>query len=221
MKNYPFSFDQLSKFSNSDPYSFIPAHLRQLKEDLDLRQRQLRFPAIQNDVGSFLAFFLTTLAPKRVFEMGSGYGHSAFWHFVGANHSLERVVLTEKREDLKDVYNALAWPLNWKNRMDYWQGDAFEKLSKERESFDFFLVDGIKADYLDFIQAALKRLSPLGIIAVDNSFWRGSFLNSTIRDRKKSAQKVFEMHEWIKGRQDLQAVFAPFMDGLTLIRKSS
>ena len=152
--------------------------------------------------------------------MGSGYGHSAFWHFIGAEGLLERVILTEKRSDLQAVYEGMPWPQNWKRRMEYWQGDAFERLAQLDQDFDLFLVDGVKADYRRFVELALPRLSSRGLIAIDNSFWRGSFLNEEVRASKQSAAKIFELHQWIKERRDLQAVFLPFADGLTLVRKT-
>ncbi|MCO4755183.1 MAG: hypothetical protein KC478_11930, partial [Bacteriovoracaceae bacterium] len=130
MKDFKFSFEQLVQFSNSDPYSFVPEHLQFLLEQLQYQEKTLNFPAINNDVGELLAFFLGGQSPKKIFEMGSGYGHSAFWYFVGAHASLEEVVLTEKRTDLKDVFDSLPWPMNWKNRMSYVQGDAFEELDR-------------------------------------------------------------------------------------------
>ncbi|MCO4755508.1 MAG: hypothetical protein KC478_13585, partial [Bacteriovoracaceae bacterium] len=66
---------------------------------------------------------------------------------------------------------------------------------------------------------ALPKLASNGIIAIDNSYWRGSFLNKDLREKKKSASNVFEMHEWIKNQKDLKAIFVPFLDGLTLIRR--
>lgn len=219
MKNFSFSFEALETFSNSDPYSCVPAHCRNLFSELKRRERELRFPAIKNDVGSMLGFLLSLTEGKRVFEMGSGYGQSAFWYFAGNEASLERVVLTEKRQDLLSVFEALPWPMSWKQRMVYHQGDAFEKLRSEEGEFDLFLVDGVKADYKKFVEAAVPKLSAKGLIAIDNSYWRGSFLNPELRTRKQSAANIHELHSWIKGQSGLSAVFVPYTDGLTLLKK--
>lgn len=219
MKNFSFSFETLETFSNSDPYSFVPAHCRNLFEELKRKEKELRFPAVKNDVGSMLGFLLSLTEGKRVFEMGSGYGHSSFWYFAANEASLEKVVLTEKREDLLDVFDSLPWPVSWKERMEYHQGDAFEKLASEEGEFDLFLVDGVKADYKRFVEAAAAKLSRKGILAIDNSFWRGSFLRPELRAKKKTAEKMHELHAWIKQRKDLCAVFVPYNDGLTLLKK--
>lgn len=222
MKDYKFSFDVLNKFSNSDPYHFIPGHYQSLFERLEHFEKTLNFPAIKRDVGSLLAFLMPMLGAQRVFEMGSGYGHSAFWYFIGAKEglNLEEVVLTEKRSDLLEVFEALPWPQNWKRRMSYYQGDAFERLEMDQGVFDLFLVDGVKGDYKKFVEKALPRLSDNGLIAIDNSYWRGSFLNANLRESKKSAANIYELHEWIKNHPKIEAIFLPFADGLSLIRKS-
>ena len=36
MRDYPFSFDQLDEFSNSDPYNEVPAHLKELEHSLNI-----------------------------------------------------------------------------------------------------------------------------------------------------------------------------------------
>ncbi|MBC76874.1 MAG: hypothetical protein CME64_12745 [Halobacteriovoraceae bacterium] len=219
MKDYSFSFEELDRFSNSDPYNFVPKHYSSLLRELNHCEKSLNFPAIKNDVGQLLAFFFSVQRPKRVFEMGSGYGHSAFWYFLGANETLEEVILTEKRTDLESVFNQLPWPVNWKNRMSYIQGDAFNALDELNRPADFFLVDGVKADYLRFIKLALPKLSSDGLIAIDNSYWRGSFLNASVRAKKKSAQSIHELHTWIGNQKNLKSIFVPFLDGLTLIKK--
>lgn len=221
MKNFPFSFERLFQFSLSDPYSFVPKHHRDLFERLKRAEKRLRFPAVKNDVGSALGFLASLNQSKRIFEMGSGYGHSAFWFFAGAESSIERAVLTEKRKDLSSVYEELQWPVNWKNRMEYWQGDAFEKLEAEEGLFDFFFVDGVKADYQSFVEKALPKLAKGGLIAVDNSYWRGSFLDAWQRERKASAAAIYRFHRFAQERRDLRAVFIPYADGLTLLRKLS
>lgn len=220
MKNFPFSFDRLKNFSESDPYQFVPALHQGLYEELERRSRGLNFPSIKKDVGSLISFFISYSAPKRIFEMGSGYGHSAYWYFVGSPESVVEVVLTEKREDLKEVFDGLPWPINWKNRMNYIQGDAFEALEKADGEFDFFLIDGVKGDYLKFLKSCVPKLSKGGLIAIDNSFWRGSFLKKELREKKASARGVAELHEYIREQKELASIFVPFSDGLTLLKKN-
>lgn len=219
MKNYPVDLNTLTSFSQSLPYTEFSPELTELLAQLNQLAKDLNFPAITADIGSFIAFMLPFWKPKTIFEMGSGYGHSAFWYFT-TKHLPENVVLTEKRGDLLKHFNELTWPSEWRSRMDYYQGDAFEKLS-ETNNIDFVLIDGVKADYLRFLNEVYPRLSDDGIVLIDNSYWRGSFLDEEILKTKQSAQNIKELHDHIKVSKNWSAIFVPYIDGLTILQKTT
>ena len=145
-------------------------------------------------------------------EFGSGFGMSAFYYLWGFD-AVDKIYLTEKREDLKSVFEQLPWPVSWKNKIDYFTGDAFLAIGKMQD-LDFVLMDGEKALYLDFLKVLLDKLSPEGLVLIDNSFLEGKIL-----DPKKTKEKnMVKLHEYIK---DLpyEALFLPFRDGVTVLQK--
>jgi caffeoyl-CoA O-methyltransferase len=219
MKNYPFNFDTLFDFSNSLPYGGVPNQYSELFQQLNQLKEKYNFPAVNNDIGSILSFLVDLKQPKVIFEMGSGYGHSAFWYHMASYDSFERIYLTERREDLSSEFESLSWPDNFKAKMQYWQGDAFDKLS-QIESVDFVLIDGQKSDYLRFFKELDTKLTPGGIVAIDNSFWRGSFLDPEMVSTKKSARDVAKLHEYLEQNDNYRKLFIPFKDGLTLLIKN-
>ena len=218
MKNYPFNFDTLHDFSNSLPYGEVLLQYTKLFESLNELRLKYRFPAIENNIGAFFSFYLPLLKPKKIFEMGSGYGHSAFWYLNAGLDELETVYLTERREDLISEFKVLDWPESFRSKCDYFQGDAFEKLSLVQH-IDFLLIDGQKSDYLKFLDKAYPKLSKNGHVAIDNSYWRGSFLDSDKEGMKNSAKQISELHSSIKDSEKYKKVFLPFRDGLTLLQK--
>lgn len=215
MKDYPFSFDRLHQFSESAPYTNHP--YTDLAAQLDSLRQELNFPAVTQEVGEFLSFLISVHRPKTIFEMGSGYGHSAFYYLKGFS-KVEKIFLTEKRKDLQSVFDEISWPDRWKTKLKYHQGDAFEVLEETQERLDFIFIDGVKADYLDFLETAKDKLSAQGVVAIDNSYWRGSFLDVETH-HKKSSKNMARLHEWIKQQSTFQASFIPFKDGLTLLSK--
>jgi predicted O-methyltransferase YrrM len=216
MRNFQFNANTLFDFSESAPYSKGSDELLCALNEL---KSKYHFPAVNNDVGAFLSFITSSVKAKTIFEMGSGYGHSAYWYFQGQNTELEKIYLTEKREDLAFEFNSLPWPKNWKNKLEYFQGDAFEKFNTIEHELDFILIDGVKAQYLDFLELCIGKLSKSGIIAIDNSYWRGSFLDEELSETKESAKKIKELHRWIADNSKVSACFLPFRDGLSLIQK--
>ena len=219
MRDYPFSFDSLNDFSKSLPYRNIPSEYLPLYMALKEQESSLNFPAIRDDIGIFINFIFTWLKPKNIFEFGSGYGQSAFWYLLKQDF-VERIILTEKRDDLVSVFDSMEWPSNWKSKLEYNQGDAFETLKKSNISkFDFMLIDGVKADYLHFLEFSKDRLSKDGMILIDNSYWRGSFLDDEVSSKKLTAKKIKELHEFLSVSDEFESVFIPFEDGVTLIKK--
>jgi predicted O-methyltransferase YrrM len=217
MKDHPFDPLNLLEFSSSSPYQNIDKQYLDLKRELEALRGKYNFPAVTSDVGSFLQFLSSIKSPQNIFEMGSGYGHSAFWYLLGSAESIEKIYLTEKRTDLIKEFNDLSWPANWRDKLDYYQGDAFKQFDELDCKFDLILIDGVKAHYLSFLEKCLAKLNPGGVVIVDNSYWRGSFLDKDVRIKKQTAQSIFDLHEWIKSNDNIVASFIPFVDGISLI----
>lgn len=219
MRDYPFSFEALNLFSSELPYKNVPSELMPLYRQLKGNESSLNFPAIRDDIGVFVNFLFTWVKPRNIFEFGSGYGQSAFWYLLN-NNSIEKVVLTEKRDDLEEVFNKLDWPKDWMEKLEYKQGDAFKTFEQTCiDQFDFMLIDGVKADYLKFLNYSKSKLSENGLVLIDNSYWRGSFLDSAIVEKKQTARRIKELHEYLADSQEFESVFLPFEDGVTLIKR--
>lgn len=212
------NFDLLHKFSESLPYG-MDEDYNGLYQELKLAEKKYNFPAVKDDVGSFLCFLSKLKNFKTVFEFGSGYGQSAFW-FLKNNPNLSRIYLTEKRDDMEEVFESMPWPKEFKSKMEYHQGDAFDKVN-EIDSFDLLLIDGVKADYLKFVQIAEKKLTQDGVVVIDNAFWRGSFLDAELVEKKVSAQNMKALHDYVKASSLWDAHFLPFSDGVILLTRKN
>lgn len=218
MRDYPFSFDQLNRFSAKLPYSYTSSEaIKLLHQELKTLEKELNFPAIRDDIGQMVNFIFKWIRPKEIFEFGSGYGQSCFWYLVN-NPFIEKITLTEKRDDLEEKFHQLNWPVEWKNKMHYHQADAFE-VFKSIEKVDFILIDGVKADYLDFLKLCENKLNENGLILIDNSYWRGSFLDPEVSEKKQTAKNIKKLHQYIDESDFWEAAFIPYEDGVSLLRK--
>ena len=192
---------------------------KELLDKLEAYEKELNFPAVKKDVGSLLNFLTTLKNPKNIFEFGSGYGHSAFWYLQANSQQLQSIHLTEKRDDLEAVFHELPWPSDWKSKLVYHQGDAFESLEKIETDFDLVLVDGVKAQYQTFLKTIHQRLKPGAIVIVDNCFWKGRFLDEK-ELHKTSPKAIKELHLWLKSQDLYRVSFLPISDGIFLLRKN-
>ncbi len=207
--------EKLHHYSEGTNIFSFSTEATSLKNELDLLKEKYNFPAVKDDVGQFLSFLSAKLNIKSVFEFGSGYGHSAYWYFLN-NPSLEKVILTEKREDLQSEFEQLSWPSQWSEKISYFQQDAFEVLDTVKD-IDLFLVDGVKGDYLKFIRLAKEKMSKNGIIIIDNAFWRGLFLDKSTS--KNSAKAIGDLHSELANDKSWNKSFLPFRDGVILLSK--
>jgi predicted O-methyltransferase YrrM len=217
LRDYPFSFEKLKTFSEGTPYLKLNEQERIVFNELKANETKYNFPAIKNDVGSFINFIFKWHQPKRIFEFGSGYGQSAFWYLLN-NNTIDKIILTEKRDDLESVFQALSWPKQWYDKLEYHQDDAF-KVFNLNSGFDFILIDGVKADYLKFLEECYDKLNDNGLVLIDNSFWRGSFLDDEVVQKKQTAMNIKLLHEFIAQTKKYESIFIPFEDGVSLLRK--
>lgn len=215
MKNYSLDYNTLHNYSHEQTFAKVPTELKALSELLDRTREELGFPAVNKDVAQLMRILNKICNIKTIFEFGSGYGHSAFWYFLD-NPNLEKVYLTEKNLNLKNHFDQMPWPADWKEKMDYFQGDAFERL-EQVESFDFVLIDGLKGKYLDFLKAIEGKISKNGIAVIDNAYWRGSFLDPVVSAKNNSAKSIKELHNYIEQSSFWTASFIPFTDGVILL----
>ena len=224
-----YSLSNLHLFSEKFAVQNLPSSLNELHTLLQYIADYNFFPAVSDDVGAFLSFICKLLAPKKIFEFGSGYGQSAFWFLSsGVGDNLEKIYMTERRENLWDIFASLPWPSNWRSKMDYYQGDAFERL-KEISEIDLALIDGQKSRYFDFFNLLEKKLSANGVVIVDNAFWKGNIKNILDEDpvcsfhkkmSKSSIIGIRKFYQYILDSKEWKVTFIPFDDGILLINRS-
>jgi caffeoyl-CoA O-methyltransferase len=87
-------------------------------------------------------------------------------------------------------------------------------------------IDADKTGYLAYYEAVLPKLSPQGVIAVDNVLWSGRVLADTDADADgghadadTAALRAFNDH--VVADQRVECVMLTVRDGLSLIRRRS
>jgi caffeoyl-CoA O-methyltransferase len=215
----PNHFELLHDFSESIVYENFNDDETKLFASMKKLESDLNFPAVKNDVGVFLSFITNSINAKSVFEFGSGYGQSAFWFLKNAP-LLEKIVLTEKREDFLNFFNQLSWPQSWKNKIEYNNNNAFSILENNL-NHDIYFCDGEKFAYLDFVKFLNGKIKKDALVIIDNAFWKGSFLETHPDISKKSSQSIKELHEYFKTNKDWHVSFIPYLDGLLLLKNKA
>jgi predicted O-methyltransferase YrrM len=130
------------------------------------------FPIVGRATGRFLEVMARSIGARRVMELGSGYGYSAYW-FARAVGEQGEVVCTDgdpaNAERAQEyLTRAGVWPL-----IRYRVGDALEGFAEESGEFDIVYCDVDKDGYPDCWQAARDRIRVGGLWLCDNVLWSG------------------------------------------------
>jgi caffeoyl-CoA O-methyltransferase len=86
-------------------------------------------------------------------------------------------------------------------------------------TIDLAFIDADKPNYINYYEEILARLSPRGVILVDNVLWGGRIIDASVTDENTLALRAFNDHVVADPRVD--QVMLPISDGLTLITLTS
>jgi caffeoyl-CoA O-methyltransferase len=182
--------------------------------DMEARADRNGFPIVGRATGRYLELAARSIGARRVMELGSGYGYSAYW-FARAVGSDGEVVCTDGdagNATLAEQYLSQAglW-----NRIRYRVGDALAGLSQETGEFDIVYCDVDKEGYPDCWRAGRERIRVGGMWLCDNVIWSGHVATSTDRDGAPGATAAIREHNRLVADDDrFVASIVPIRDGV-------
>lgn len=171
------------------------------------------FPIIGPLVGRFLYQMARSIKARRVLELGSGFGYSAYW-FSQALGKTGRIIMTDSETENRD--RALRYFEKGKieTQIIFHVGDALETVRSMRGSFDIILNDIDKESYPETIELAANRLRSGGLFITDNAIWSGKVLKSTPPDNATRQIKRFTRMLYEDDR--FFTTILPLRDGIAL-----
>ena len=146
-----------------------------LLAEMNERGAEINFPLVGPLVGRLLYQLAKMTAAKKVFEMGSGFGYSAFW-FALALPEDGTVHLTDQSAKNLELAKQFFTKGNLVHKAKFHAGDAVEILSKTQEIFDIVFVDLDKELYPKALELAKTKIKPGGLLIADNLLWFGQVL---------------------------------------------
>ena len=166
--------------------------------------------------GSFMTMLVRLLRPQLAVEVGTFTGYSALAVARGLPPGGRLLCC-----DVSVEWTAIALSY-WEragvaDRIDLRIAPALETLRAlpPRPEVGFAFIDADKANYINYYEELLSRLSPQGIILVDNVLWGGGVANPERDDDTTEALRAFNAHAAADPRS--QVAMLPVGDGLTVI----
>lgn len=170
------------------------------------------FPIVGKLVGRLLEICARLISARRVLELGSGFGYSAYW-IAGGMPEGGRITLTERRPDNVALAQGFLGRKKFPVEIEYLQEDAMEVLRGSEDELDMIFCDMDKTGYPHVIDPAAARLRPGGILAVDNTLWSGRVVDRDVDDATRAIQ-VF--NRLLLRDPRFRSTILPIRDGVAL-----
>jgi predicted O-methyltransferase YrrM len=164
-------------------------------------------------VGRLLRFLVAVVAPRLVVEIGTFSGYSAM-AMAGGLPSGGRIVTCELSPERAEFAQGYFDRSPWRDRIDLRVGPALDTVNDLDGPFDFVFIDADKEGYPAYYDAAVPKLSPRGVIAVDNTLSGGDVADPV--DDRDRAMAAFNDH--VRADERTESVLLSVRDGVTLIR---
>ncbi|MFH1699571.1 MAG: O-methyltransferase [Candidatus Zixiibacteriota bacterium] len=179
------------KFSNIDSYlhKITPQSEKILKEMEDCATEK-GFPIIGPLVGRFLCQMAMVMKAKKILELGSGFGYSAYWFSLGMG-GRGQIVMTDADSSNKEQAFQYFVRGGLKTSIKFLVGDALKSADSLRGGFDIVLNDIDKAEYPKTIEIAHRLLRPRGLFITDNLIWSGKVFNPEVKDKDTKGIRRF------------------------------
>lgn len=149
-------------------------------EAMEARAAEHGFPIVGRASGRYLELAARSVGARRVVELGSGYGYSAYW-FARAVGPTGSVVCTDGSADNAQLAQQYLSDAGLWERVRYRVGDALEGFAQEEGDFDVVYCDVDKGGYPDCWRAARDRVRVGGLYLCDNTLWDGRVADGTDR----------------------------------------
>jgi len=198
----------------------IEAYLRELAEvddepvllEMEALAEAKKFPIIHRLCGQVLEVMARSVSAKRIFEMGSGYGYSAYW-FSRATGPDGEIHLTDMDPENETRALDFLGRAGLAGPIQYHVSDAFSAFEATEGDFDVVYCDIDKDGYPEAWRRAKDRVRVGGLYMCDNMLWSSRVVAA---EKDSTTQAIDETNRMIAGDPDWRMFILPTRDGLAI-----
>ena len=205
---------------------YVDAYIEKLQPERDALMKRMEAYADKHDVpiiGPVGGRFLYTMAKlhgsKRILEAGTAIGYTGLW-FARATEAWDgRITTLDANPDMAEIARENWAEAGVADRVEVVVGDALKSLESLDGPFDLCFLDHEKTQYQEFLEQALPKIAPGGVILADNVLRRGDVAEADGDDTMVQAMREF--NRFMTAHPELESMIVPLRDGIALAIKSS
>ncbi len=164
--------------------------------------------------GRFLELLVFGTGARRVLEIGTFTGYSAL-SMAAALPGGGRIDTCDIEPKHIEVAQRYIDRSPYADRITIHVGPALETIASLDGEFDLVFIDADKPNYANYFEAVLPRLSPRGLIAIDNTLWSGRVLDP----QDEHSRAIAALNDTLATDERVVAVQLTVRDGVTLVRR--
>lgn len=164
-------------------------------------------------VGTLLQVLVSAIGARRALDIGTFTGFSALMMAAGLPEDGQVITLERDPKSAAIARDFFARSPHG-HKIELREGTALDTLRDLAGPFDFVFIDADKENYVAYYEAVLPKLSPHGLIAVDNVLFAGRILDP--QDQLSRAIDEFNRH--VQQDPRVTNVILTVRDGVMLIR---
>ena len=168
--------------------------------------------------GAFMSVLTTALRPRLAVEVGTFTGYSTLC-VASALEPGARLLCCDVSEEWTSIARRYWERAGVADRIDLRIGPALDTLRAlpAEPQIDLAFIDADKSSYVDYYEEIFGRLSPGGVILVDNVLWGGTVADPSRDDDSTAAMRAF--NDRVAADNRARSVMLPIGDGLTMITR--
>lgn len=207
---------------DDDVERYALAHTTGAGAALDALEREVRATLPDPEmlsgpvVGRLLQTLVFALRAQRVLEIGTYAGYSALM-MAAALPPDGRLITCEADPVHAEFARRHIAQSAFADRIEVREGPALQTIATLDGPLDLVFIDADKTEYADYLRAVVDKLSPHGLIAVDNTLRSGRVLATDGTDPRTRAMQAF--NDAVLADERLAVVMLTVRDGLTIIRR--
>ena len=171
------------------------------------------FPIVGPQVGRILFQYVKLLNVRRVFELGSGFGYSAFW-IASALPEDGQLICTEASQNNVDMAEDYLKVAGLLPKVQLKTGDALKIFKNTDGPFDMIFNDVDKEDYVRVLDLAIDKLRIGGLLISDNTLWHGRVAEPD--PAEASTKSILSYNRSAFASERLWTTILPVRDGLAV-----
>jgi len=171
-------------------------------------------PIADPEVARFLEITARSINAKRALECGMAIGYSVV-HLLRGMAPDGRVVTIDPSQQMIAAAEGYLSRAGLRERTQIEKGYALEVIPRLEGPFDLVFIDAVKEEYQGYLDLALPKLRPGGVVICDNLLWGGQVAGQ-IRapDQKTSTEALREFNGHFVNHPQLRAQVLAVGDGL-------